>query len=588
MNDANIAKLTLQKMQTELKGQKYPWKDALDFFENPKFIGAHLYPNQRLLLKLWNLYTDYTDKELETLEKWTQGFANESYRSGVSTNVRERIAKLREQGAEWFPIIVEVMGRRSGKTFMTGLQLSYCLACYLWTEGFGMNTSALLNETDKLGHAPMLVTMATTESQGAGTIYSDLARAVAVNRFFDPYVVRSIKGNIEFATLTDQLEFATKEDRITERPLSILVHNATSKASGIRGWAIPFYCFDEAFFALGGEGERSGNAALEAALPATKQFYPHSMAIFPSSPRSRTEGLYKVYEEGLHSDSYSTLICQMESWRMYEGSDDPVVEAPDPDGDEKAQDMALTQRNDPIGFRVEYCAQFADSSYVYYDPDNVKAIFTLPNANMVGQRGVVYRIHCDPARVNDDFSIMVAHMEGTTLKVDYYTVFRAANFPNHTIDYNTVANKIKGLILSFSPISVTFDQYNSAMLIDTLSQYVRSVGVATRVFEETATKDKNTDVYQKLKIAINSHQVESYTDSLNTIEKDRCLLEASLDMVQERDGKIYKPRIPGYGHLDLVDCLAVLNAQFRNAVVENMRKDWAKMGGLDPWQQTWF
>ncbi|MBQ1424765.1 MAG: hypothetical protein IIY98_01350, partial [Aeriscardovia sp.] len=100
----NIENLLLTGLITKLRGQKYPWKDAIDFFENPAFLGAELFPAQRLLLKLWNLQTDFTDWEKERLEEWTHpGLQGpEVYKSGVQGDVLERIEALKKEGREWF------------------------------------------------------------------------------------------------------------------------------------------------------------------------------------------------------------------------------------------------------------------------------------------------------------------------------------------------------------------------------------------------------------------------------------------------------------------------------------------------------
>ena len=574
--------LMLEKMKSDIMGKKYPWDNAIDFFTNPKFLGADLFPNQRLLLKLWNLQTDFDDREKRVLDQWTHGFENEDYRSGVSSNVLERIEDLKAKGCEWFPNIIAVMGRRAGKTFMTGLQLSYCMACYLWTNGFGI-------KLDDLGHEPNLIVMATTALQAQGTIFTDLLRAVTSNPYFDPFMLRAMQTKIEFATLPDQLknDIRHKNHAVKTDLVSVKARAVSSDTRGSRGWAIPFFAFDEGFFAMGGESARSGDEAITALLPSLTQFYPHSMAIFPSSPRTRTGKLYQMYADGLQSGCTDTLICQLESWRMYEdcGDREPMVVAPDINGNAWQREMANKERTDQIGFKREYRAQFVDSSFVYFDPEMVKRMFVLPHETMRGTLGVQYRIHCDPARVGDDFSIMVGHMEGAVLKLDYYTVFRPSDFPNGIINYTVVEQKIETLIQLFNPISVTFDQFNSAMMIDRITNYVRSLGFSTQVAEETATKDKNTDMYQRLKITINSEQVQSYVDNLNIIEKDRCLLEASLDMVEEVNMKVYKPRIPGFGHLDLVDCLAVINYQFRNNVTSNDLHLTYVAGINNPWNR---
>ena len=67
------------------KYKSEPWSTPLEFFESDRFCGMHLYPNQRLMLKLWNLQIDdLTDYENQTLDKWCKEFKNDKYKVGVS------------------------------------------------------------------------------------------------------------------------------------------------------------------------------------------------------------------------------------------------------------------------------------------------------------------------------------------------------------------------------------------------------------------------------------------------------------------------------------------------------------------------
>lgn len=315
----NIQSLLLSTLICKLRRQNYPWKDAIDFFENPAFLGAELFPAQRLLLKLWNLQTDFTDWEKKRLEEWTKpGLQGaEEYKSGVQGDVLDRIEALRKNGREWFPKIVAVMGRRAGKTFLTGLQLSYCTACFLWKNGWRGKEAA------PLGHPPDLMVIATTAEQAKGTIFTDYYNAVLANPFFRPYIIRASSSRVEFADLDTQKRQASLRVKLDNPLLSLRARPISSNTAGSRGWPMPFFAFDEAFFALPGESARSGDAAIQALLPAQTQFFPHEIAIFPSSPWRRGGALYEIYEGGLATKESGNwdpdiLVCQMESWKMYE------------------------------------------------------------------------------------------------------------------------------------------------------------------------------------------------------------------------------------------------------------------------------
>lgn len=251
----------------------------------------------------------------------------------------------------------------------------------------------------------------------------------------------------------------------------------------------------------------------------------------------------------------------------------PIQYAPDPNGCLEERIMAAEERSDPVTFRVENRAQFVDGINSYFDPDAVRAVFTPWNGRTLekatsGRLGVEYQMHIDPALVNDMFSVMVAHAEPGEpdefgipyhhLVVDEYRVYRPEDFPDGRISYSAVLDDIRGIITAFRPTIVSCDQFNSAYVTENLGSYVRERRLPTQVFEETATNEKNKTMYESLKFSINMGLVHSFKDGMNPSEPWRCMLQAMLESVQLVDGRLEKPRSKRLGHLDLVDCLAVL------------------------------
>lgn len=224
-------------------------------------------------------------------------------------------------------------------------------------------------------------------------------------------------------------------------------------------------------------------------------------------------------------------------------------------------------------FRVENRAQFVEGINPYFDADAVSRVFEPWNGAQLrqttsGRLGTEYQIHIDPALVNDMFSVMIAHSEqgdqdefGISYRhliVDWYRVYRPEEFPDGRIVYSSVLGDIQQMIIAFRPTVVSCDQFNSAYVTENLGSFVRSRNLSTQVYEETATNQKNSSMYETLKFSINTGLVHSYRDELNRGSDWRCLLHAMLDSVQLVNGKVDKPRSKELGHLDLVDCLAVL------------------------------
>lgn len=251
----------------------------------------------------------------------------------------------------------------------------------------------------------------------------------------------------------------------------------------------------------------------------------------------------------------------------------PIQYAPNPGGCLEERIQASEERSDPTMFRVENRAQFVEGINPYFDADAVSRVFEPWNDIQLrqttsGRLGTEYQIHIDPALVNDMFSVMIAHSEqgdkdefGISyrhLVVDWYRVYRPEEFPDGRIVYSSVLGDIQQMIIAFRPTVVSCDQFNSAYVTENLGSFVRSRNLSTQVYEETATNQKNSSMYETLKFSINTGLVHSYRDDLNRGSDWRCLLHAMLDSVQLVNGKVDKPRSKELGHLDLVDCLAVL------------------------------
>ena len=245
----------------------------------------------------------------------------------------------------------------------------------------------------------------------------------------------------------------------------------------------------------------------------------------------------------------------------------PIMVEPKENGTDREKSEWRKEKRDPAFYRIEYRAQFGDSSYSYFDADKVKACFNYGlKERKSGLPGVEYKIHCDPGRVNDYFSAMVCHVEGDAVVEDRAMVWRPEDKPDHTLNYLEIETALEDMARSFRPSQITFDQFNSAFMIDSLRAFTQRFAMSTEVAEETATHLKNVQMFENLKLLINEGRVRCYADNLNTQERGRSLLEASLCKVEDEAGKIVKPREEGFGHLDLADCLAVLCYQFSDAL----------------------
>lgn len=247
------------------------------------------------------------------------------------------------------------------------------------------------------------------------------------------------------------------------------------------------------------------------------------------------------------------------------GFTSPIMAAPDMNGNDLAREAAMMEQQDPISFKVEMRSQFVDGRFTYFMPDMVSRIFEPYNGRMLVMRRQAfpqwtYRMHADAGLVNDYFAAMVAHGEpgeqGQHLVIDWYNVWRPEDYPDHTIPYRQVLAFLETLVAPFRLTSFSMDSWNSELFLREIEAVAQQNRLDTTV--SILDSQHENQMMEQLKKMMIEGRVHSPVDDLNRKETNRCLLEAMLDRVEMVDGKITKPRVPGFGHLDLVDCVMAL------------------------------
>ena len=324
--------------------------EPMEFFESDRYCGMHLYPNQRLLLKLINLYEDYTDRENQVIDEWTRSYATRGYRVGIQTDIRDRIHILRGMGYRSFTQIIFVMGRRASKTTLCGAQWALHDAQML-CEGLPR-----VSDTDRQDDSIYGIAMATTAQQAQESIFASYYRAVSGCPWFSKYIKRITPFEITYQTIEDKLRTMDMFEsgiHVEREPVSMVCRPISPNSDSVRGRPIDVFCFDEIYFSMGGTSSRSGGRAVSAIVPATQTFGRNRLVMFPSSPWTRTGRAYRLYTQGdvsvtetleesgesdtrdnrerLDSDvadveaqlaDPSIFVAQLESWRLYEDWDE--------------------------------------------------------------------------------------------------------------------------------------------------------------------------------------------------------------------------------------------------------------------------
>lgn len=337
---AGLTPEMLLDVEQESKGIPF---EPMEFFESDRYCGMNLYPMQRLLLKIINLYEDYTDRENQLIDQWTSTYRDRGYRVGIVSDVRERIRILRRNGYKAFNQIILILGRRASKTTLCGAQWALHDA-QLLSEGIPR-----VSDTSKQDDVTYGIAMATTAQQAQESIFASYYRTVSNCPWFSRYIKRVTPFEITYQTLEDKLKTVDMIEsgmNVEREPVSMVCRPISSNSDSIRGRPVVDYVFDESFFSLAGSSSRSGDRAISAILPATQTFGKDRLVMFPSSPWTRSGKVYRVYLQGdmsvvdemdddekenlesleraradvqsaMASDP-SILVVQLESWRLYE------------------------------------------------------------------------------------------------------------------------------------------------------------------------------------------------------------------------------------------------------------------------------
>ncbi len=134
-----------------------------------------------------------------------------------------------------------------------------------------------------------------------------------------------------------------------------------------------------------------------------------------------------------------------------------------------------------------------------------------------GHMPTAYIGHCDPSVSGANFAMVIGHREGPDAEgrhhavIDHVQVWQPADFPGHRISYETVEREILILMTRFPMTQLSFDQFNSAGIIERLQRFAASGGLTRRtsVVEFTATAPRNLRLAETFKTALQIRLVHS-------------------------------------------------------------------------------
>ena len=490
--------------------------NIIEFCESPHYLnlskigkpgkGVTLFPMQKIVLKTFyrgqagNEKIALTDDELKLLFEFNLTSVINKYHSG----------KL-------FRELILVLGRRSGKDFLTSLMALYeamkLLEC---PNGSPFEYYGLAS-----GNPIYILTIATSSDQ-ARILFTEIKARMQESDYFKGKI-----GKVE----ADRLWLLTPEDKkknkeIIEQglpaaaiPGSVVIMSGHSNSEGLLGKRIFCLLLDEvASFKTTGSA-LSGDRIYSALTPATMDFKTpnktqpdgsimyDSKIISISSPRAQEGVLYKLYSEA--DETGARLAVRLPTWKVNLNFNEESL---------RQEFKSMT----PVEFQMEFGAEFSGTGGELFIPAHyVDEAFDLgdkigPNQKIAGRPGVLYYAHLDPAATSHNYALVVLHMEdrvrvvekenGMKVKekfkmfvVDHMMVWQPG--VDDSINVNKVDQYIIDLQRRFRFAMVSYDDFHSRPSI----QKMRSKGIPSKLTK--FLKKYKIDIYNHLEHLLVNHQL---------------------------------------------------------------------------------
>lgn len=597
-----------------------------EFAMSPEFCNRRLYPRQLVLLKI--LFLEELDEwELEVLHEWQSGVDDVE----ISPNVLARMEHLRSEGYDHFGEYDAVAGRRASKNFIAGIAVA-----------------KIAYEVQKLGdpgaHYGIDPTkeiyfsgVAASQDQSKKGIYSDLVNTITTCKALQPHIGGVLEEAFRIKTTADrELVQGLRDAGIpVARDFSKLrVQALPANARTVRGITSMAIVFDEMAFMMEGESASTGAEVYAAAEPSIAQFGKDGLIICQSSPFTKDGQFHKQVAQAMAIDEHGKpesphmLAFKYPSWALYKGwetdharqlclkwghapFDQSVMANPDIEDSEqpsdadriKAQKERSLEKADPVKYKIERRAQWAEVLDAFLRPEVVEAAFAkqilVPKGNPDGTDFIldvtmntqgtyqfVYCGHVDPSSTTAGFGFAMGHIAdipdtrfeggmGRHVVFDLVRRWNPADFPGHTIDYLQVQDEVLDYIDWFRPREFTFDQFQSQAPMQYLRKEMLERKIyETKVFEVTATAKSNWSTWDTLRTAMNMGLVHVPPDCIIEGFDHSSWAKRELMRLQEKKTaggttRVEKSPTGEVTTKDVADCVAAVTFKFLGSLLED-------------------
>lgn len=567
--------------------------DIIEFVMSPQFLDKPLlYPRQGTILKVATLRDDLlTEFDLDLIGRWEDTF-RQTGNEGISPGVLDRIRINKAAGRSWFRELDVPVGRRGGKGHIGGLLGAYVLWNYMHRPGGPQEYYGI--DRDKRLSA---ITFAGKKEQAIANQWRDLTNTIASGPCFAPYISRHLGSIMTVMAPTDMLRIQKQQlsgvDTENDPATFEILPSASTLMAG-RGPASFMQHFDEMAHIIATGSNRDAEAIYSSATPSLDQFGVDGFIYAGSSPWHMQGQFYKNCQQAVQMDEDGTpsypemLLVQLPSWGPYEDWDRaesiPLVPSKSVSIDLKPSakgskavaakstqavrkypyikrpiqvyddQMRQLEKANPDTFKVERRSHWSEALDAYLNPDRVREAFAGEDGipRRMNQRGPLttyYAAHGDPAKVGDNFGFAIAHTEPgdeSTYGLPYVVfdvlhAWKPSDFEDHSIDYGVVQMGLERYIKRFTIEHLTFDQWNSIMVIGRLNEFVKDHGFtkSISIYERTATAQTNWREAETFKAALNMGLIKAPTLDEDGKESEAAeLAELELRFLHEKNGRV--------------------------------------------------
>jgi len=338
--------------------------------------------------------------------------------------------------------IVWAVGRQSGKSRLVRAAAGY--------QGLVEDPAQHLAETEYA----MVPVVATSQGQARRVCVAPLTRELLASPALAREVVRDdnrARDGAEY-TSVDQVVFRNRT----------LVHAVPCNSRAARGYPAPAIVFEEiAHYARETGSTRADVEVMRAVMPSLRVFrnLGKSRVWMISSPQARDGAFHEAYARREERREWQ-LTMRAPTWAI-----DPAW---DP-----AQ-WASEREADPLGFAIEYGAEFAEMIEGLFFREDVDAALAR-RGPLPPEASRVYWGRIDPAFVRDRFGVGVGHREGEHCRVDLLEA--VAPPAGGAVDLAGVLRLVERLHREYRPRKWRTDQYAG----EPIAQLLRAKGIPVEV-----------------------------------------------------------------------------------------------------------